>query len=70
MLQSRKLTLVRRADNLQNALPFTQVISAKIVIQFKWITVIVGAEGCPKIQTVSLFVVILNQPTLVLAVQP
>ena len=66
MLLSIQLTLVRRANDMQNVLLFTVSIS---VIGFRCVTLIAGAEGCPQIPTVSLLVVILNWPALNSAIQ-
>ena len=70
LVLSMQLTLVRWANDMQNVLPFTVSIPAKIFIGFRCVTLTVGAEGCPQIQTVSLLVVIFNLPTLISAIQP
>lgn len=65
-----QLTLVRWANDMQNVLPFTISIPAKIFNGFRCVILTAGAEGCPQIQNVSLLVVILNWPTLNSASQP
>ena len=65
-----QLTLVRWANDMQNVLPFTISILAKIFNGLRCVTLTARAEGCPQIQTVSLLVVILNWPTLNSAIQP
>ena len=55
---SMQITLVRWANDVQNVFPLPVSIPAKIVTGFRSVILIMGAEGCPQIQTVSLLVVI------------